>query len=93
MRVSLPYGWPVTMIGPVVPGTLPVVQVHLSLADCARRERKHWTPGGPRQPAIPMGIAADERWLWHEFGHILTLASTGELELRFAHSRAMRWPR
>ena len=82
----LPFGWPPDMIGPVDPAELPVVQVHLSLADRARRERAHWTPGSDPEPAIPMGIAADERWLWHEFGHILTLATTGELELRFAHS-------
>lgn len=82
----LPIGWPPDFIGPVLKADLPVVQVHLSLADRVRRERAHWNPGDDRAPAIPLGIAADERWLWHEFGHILTLAATGELELRFAHS-------
>jgi hypothetical protein len=40
--------------------------------------------GQPR--AQPMGMAADPRWAWHEFGHVLNFASTGELEFRFAHS-------
>jgi hypothetical protein len=31
-------------------------------------------------------LAADSRWAWHEFGHVLIFAATGELELRFAHS-------
>jgi hypothetical protein len=82
----LPIGWPPELIGPVDTAKLPVVQLHLSLADVARRERALWKQGDKRSPAIPMGIGADERWMWHEFGHVLTLASTGELELRFAHS-------
>ncbi len=81
-----PVGWPPTFIGPVQPGELPVVQIHLSVADRARRDRGTWTPGGAPTPAVPMGIGSDPRWMWHEFGHVLTLASTGELELRFAHS-------
>jgi hypothetical protein len=81
-----PKGWPPDFMGPIKKDELPVVQLHLSLADRARRERNVQTPGGPRQPALPMGIGADPRWMWHEFGHLLTLASTGELELRFAHS-------
>ena len=36
--------------------------------------------------AEPLGIAGDARWMWHEFGHILLMASVGELEFRFAHS-------
>ena len=36
--------------------------------------------------AQPLGLAADPRWAWHEFGHVLLAASTGELEFRFAHS-------
>lgn len=81
-----PVGWPPKFIGPVKPGEMPVVQIHLSLADRARRDRKAWTAGGRPTPAVPMGIGSDPRWMWHEFGHVLTLASTGELELRFAHS-------
>ncbi len=34
----------------------------------------------------PLGIAADIRWVWHEFCHVLLAASTGELEFHFAHS-------
>ena len=39
-----------------------------------------------RSPAEPLGIASDRRWLWHEIGHVLLMASVGELEFRFAHS-------
>ena len=41
-------------------------------------------PPGAR--AQTLGIAADPRWAWHEFGHVLAYASTGELEFAFAHS-------
>jgi len=34
----------------------------------------------------PLGLAADDRWSWHEYGHVLIAASTGALELHFAHS-------
>ena len=33
-----------------------------------------------------LGLATDPRWAWHEFGHVLIAATTGELELRFVHS-------
>jgi len=33
-----------------------------------------------------LGVAADPRWCWHEFGHVLLVAGTGSLELPFAHS-------
>ncbi len=33
-----------------------------------------------------LGLAADPRWVWHEFGHVLNFAATGELEFAFAHS-------
>ncbi|MBU3739550.1 MAG: hypothetical protein FGM55_11425 [Rhodoferax sp.] len=39
-----------------------------------------------RERAQYLGLAADPRWAWHEFSHVLNFASTGELELRFAHS-------
>ncbi|HEV8585492.1 MAG TPA: hypothetical protein VGT02_11045, partial [Methylomirabilota bacterium] len=39
-----------------------------------------------RTRAKPLGIATDERWSWHEFAHVLLAASTGSLELHFAHS-------
>ena len=34
----------------------------------------------------PMGLAADPRWMWHEFCHVLLLASTDKTEFDFAHS-------
>lgn len=40
---------------------------------------------GRRRPQY-MGLAADRRWAWHEFGHVLSGAATGALELAFAHS-------
>jgi hypothetical protein len=33
-----------------------------------------------------MGIVNDPHWVLHEFGHVLLMATTGELELRFSHS-------
>jgi hypothetical protein len=34
----------------------------------------------------PIGLTADPRWSWHEYGHVLLAASTGYLEFPFAHS-------
>jgi len=34
----------------------------------------------------PIGLAADPRWAWHEFCHVLLLASTAKTEFDFAHS-------
>ncbi len=34
----------------------------------------------------PIGIATDQRWVWHEFCHVLILAATGRSEFHFAHS-------
>lgn len=39
-----------------------------------------------RQGEQALGLAADPRWVWHEFGHVLNYAATGELEFAFAHS-------
>jgi hypothetical protein len=58
--------------------------MHLALADLSMRARKAWK--GERIPVEPLGIAADARWIWHEIGHVLLMASVGELEFRFAHS-------
>ena len=33
-----------------------------------------------------LSLAADQHWMWHEFGHVLNYASFGEMEFRFAHS-------
>jgi hypothetical protein len=34
----------------------------------------------------PLGLAADPRFVWHEFCHVLILAATGSTEFDFAHS-------
>jgi hypothetical protein len=34
----------------------------------------------------PLGLAADVRFVWHEFCHVLILAATGSTEFGFAHS-------
>jgi len=39
-----------------------------------------------RMKAQYLSVASDPRWAWHEFGHVLNFASTGELEFPFAHS-------
>ena len=62
----------------------PELEVSFGWAELAHRSRlqnraKRWREQ-------PMGLAADERWAWHEFGHVLNYASFGELEFRFAHS-------
>jgi hypothetical protein len=78
-------GWPVDFTGPTPVGERPGMEMHLALADMSRRGRKPWN-GTTRSPAEPIGIAADDRWIWHEIGHVLLVAAVGELELRFAHS-------
>ncbi|RYF17492.1 MAG: hypothetical protein EOO30_07030 [Comamonadaceae bacterium] len=82
----IPEGWRREEMGMPPNAQRPALQIHLAAADLRRRERKVWTHGGPPAPAIPFGLAADRRWMWHEFGHVLLVASTGELEFRFAHS-------
>jgi len=61
------------------------LRMQLALADLSTRGRKPWD-GLHRSQAEPLGIAADARWIWHEIGHVLLMASVGELEFRFAHS-------
>jgi hypothetical protein len=78
-------GWKVDFEGPTAPGQRPMLQMHLALADLSTRARKPWD-GKDRSPAEPLGIAADERWIWHEIGHVLLMASVGELQFRFCHS-------
>jgi hypothetical protein len=64
----------------------PFLQVHLALASLSTRFRKPWHVKTGPEEAQPMGIATDARWIWHELGHVLLMASTGELQFRFAHS-------
>lgn len=69
---------------PFETGTLPRLQVSFGGANLTHREMHLNNAGMPR--AQPLGLAADRRWAWHEFGHVLNYAATGELEFRFAHS-------
>jgi hypothetical protein len=58
--------------GPQSRGSL---EVRFALADLSQ------------SPSVaPLGLAADPRWAWHEFCHVLLAGATGELEFRFAHS-------
>ncbi|NWG73351.1 MAG: hypothetical protein HXY24_01860 [Rubrivivax sp.] len=81
----LPKGWRPDDFGSTPPGQRPALELHLGLATLVRRCREPWDGTEPARAAA-MGIAADARWMWHEFGHVLLMATTGELELRFAHS-------
>ena len=67
-------------------GVRPRIEVHLALANLSRRWHDPDRPG-PRW-AEPLGIAASERWILHEFGHVLIAAACGSdpPEFRFAHS-------
>lgn len=67
-------------------GLKPSLLVSLSAADLRHREIRPRSLDGGGQEARYLGIAADPRWTWHEMGHVLTFAATGELELPFAHS-------
>ncbi len=82
----LPEGWPATFNGSLKPEERPALQLHLGWADLMRRERAKWNAATGPSAAVPLGLASDARWMWHEFGHLLLMATTGELELRFAHS-------
>jgi hypothetical protein len=76
-------GFPDNFEGPVPLGS--IIEMHLALADLSTRARKPWD-GIHRSPAVPLGIAADARWIWHEIGHVLLTTSVSELQFRFAHS-------
>jgi hypothetical protein len=52
------------------------LEVRFALADLQR--------SGSRRD--PLGLAADPRWSWHEYYHVLLAARTSLLELPFAHS-------
>jgi hypothetical protein len=78
-------GWKSDSAGPTRPGERPGVEIHLAMADLTRRGRKPWD-GQQRSPAIPLGIAAAARWVWHELGHVVLVARAGVSEFRFAHS-------
>ena len=52
------------------------LQIRFGLADVQRTTRRHDL----------IGLAADPRWSWHEFSHVLLAGSTGKLELPYVHS-------
>ncbi len=60
------------------------IEVSFAAANLRRRGRVEVLP--KRWRLQPMGLAADRRWAWHEFCHVLNFASFGKLEFRFAHS-------
>lgn len=81
---------PVKDPGGAIPGT---AEVSFALADLRLNPRgARVTPLGtttdpPSRPfATPLGIAADARWAWHEWCHVMLAGATGSLEFEFAHS-------
>jgi hypothetical protein len=58
------------------PGSRKPLQVRFGLADVKRSSSRR----------EQLGLAADPRWSWHEYSHVLLAAATGALELRFVHS-------
>lgn len=62
----------------------PCAEVSFGWAEFAHRQRL--ANGAGRLRDQPFGLAADARWAWHEFGHVLNLAHFGVPEFRFAHS-------
>lgn len=84
-RARPPNKWRRHQIAPGLCQEPPELHMHFALANLTHRGREEWK-GEQRSPAQPMGIVTDPRWVWHEFGHVLLMATTGELEMRFAHS-------
>lgn len=80
-----PNKWRRHQIAPCLCQDRPELHMHFALGNRSHRGREKWS-GSRRSPAEPLGIVADPRWVWHEFGHVLLMATTGELEMRFAHS-------
>lgn len=80
-----PGEWKRHQIAPTFCQSPPKLNIHYALADVSRRDPENMTSPG-KVPAIPLSIANDPRWVWHEIGHVLLMATTGELEMRFSHS-------
>ena len=78
INAQVDYDPPVGHIIGVVwnPAGLRPLQLRLALADLERSTSRR----------EPLGLAAEPRWSWHEYSHVLLGASTGALELRFVHS-------
>jgi hypothetical protein len=64
-------GWAFDFVGPTKIGERPTMEIRLALADRTSRGRRPWDKVN-RSVAEPLGIAADDRWAWHEFGHVLS---------------------
>lgn len=68
----------------------PSLYVNFALGDLSRRMRSRVDHEGKDRGrpgrAEYLGIACDPHWAWHEFGHVLIAAATGDMELRFSHS-------
>ncbi len=80
----LPEYLPDDLTAPEKKAERPGLEMHLALANLSHGARK---PSSGKPSAVePLGIATDVRWIWHEIGHVLLMASLGELEFRFAHS-------
>jgi hypothetical protein len=62
----------------------PQVEVAFGAASLTHRPLEPNSSADARQQ--PLGLAADERWAWHEFGHLLLYANTWQLEMPFVHS-------
>ncbi len=66
------------------PAATPQLELRFGAAELSHRSLRPNDHG--RDRAQPLGIAADPRIAWHEFGHVLSYAATGALEFHFAHS-------
>lgn len=67
-----------------VPDRRTQIEVRFGAANLRHRAvQRSYT--GRRRPQH-LGLAADRRWAWHEFGHVLAFAATGTLEFGFTHS-------
>jgi hypothetical protein len=82
----LPKGWDPGSIFPPTPLDRPSLEIHLALGDLTRRERSPFVANARPSQAVPLGIAVDTRFMWHELGHVLLMAALGQLEFNFAHS-------
>ncbi len=63
-----------------------ILEVHLALGNHSHRARRVDPANSEPTPAEPLGIATSQRWMWHEFGHVLIAARLHVLEFLFAHS-------
>lgn len=75
---------PVAYLSPPDLAARPRLEVRFGAAHLRHRDLRADDHG--RLTAQPLGLAADPRWAWHEFGHVLLFAATGALEFQFAHS-------